>query len=77
MIVRPKLDGTNSALPSDFARELVFIADGTALGWDDSNSFAWVFPAVSPGAHTLTMQFRSFSGAAVGISAFTMEAGYR
>jgi hypothetical protein len=56
--IRARLDGSKVAEPGavQFSGDDDENEDG---GWSRSHSFAFVFPSVEPGEHTLNMQFRS------------------
>ena len=64
MYVRALLDGVTAATPA----QTQFSGDDDEDGdgrWARSHAMNFVFPSVSPGGHTITMQFRSSDGGAV------------
>ena len=76
LYVRPLLDGGTLATPveTQFSGDDDEEQDGR---WARSHAMNFVFPSVSPGGHTIQMQFRSFDGGQVNIHQHTTLVDHR
>ena len=62
--IRAQLDGAVNGFPAEVQLEGDSDEDGDGR-WARAHAFSFVFPNVTPGAHTLRIQWRSFFGGTV------------
>jgi hypothetical protein len=62
--IRAQLDGAVTGFPAEVQFEGDSDEDGDGK-WARAHAFSFVFPKVTPGAHTLRIQWRSFFGGTV------------